>query len=150
MTYLTVIKIQEQKLSEAKANARAAQMLAEMLAIVCHPEYYQQGEQTVIHGKCISDFRAFVVHFAGFEASIYWATFPTAFLRAVHSGGIKDLPANVEIQHTCASNLLDPDSRTAFIVDFIALVRYVADGRANIGHLRRPGRYCYSSNYEAR
>ncbi len=35
--------------------------------------------------------------------------------------------------------LLDPESRTASILDFIALVRYVADGRANVGQLRRPG-----------
>jgi len=43
---------------EAKANTRAAQMLAEMLAIVCQPEYYQQGEQTVTLWKgCLSDWR---------------------------------------------------------------------------------------------
>jgi len=53
---LAAIKNQEQKIPEAKANARAAQMLAEMLAIVCHPEYYQQGEQTVIHiNLCMSN-----------------------------------------------------------------------------------------------
>jgi len=47
-----------QKIPEAKANTRAAQMLAEMLAIVCHPEYYQQGEQTVTLQKvCVSDSR---------------------------------------------------------------------------------------------
>jgi len=38
---------QEQNIPDAKANTRAAQMLAEMLAIVCHPKYYQQGDQTV-------------------------------------------------------------------------------------------------------
>jgi hypothetical protein len=47
-----------QKIPEGKANIRAAQMLAEMLAIVCHPEYSQQGEQTVALRKvCISDSR---------------------------------------------------------------------------------------------
>jgi len=44
---LAATKNQGQKMPEAKANTRAAQMLAEMLAIVCQPEYYQQGEQTV-------------------------------------------------------------------------------------------------------
>lgn len=36
-------------------------------------------------------------------------------------------------------NLVDPDFRIAFILDFIALIRHVADGRANVGQLRRPG-----------
>src|SRR5438876_11545233 len=52
------MKNQEQNIPDAKANTRAAQMLAEMLAIVCHPEYYQQGEQTVTLQKaCMSDSR---------------------------------------------------------------------------------------------
>ena len=46
--FLAAINNQEQDIPNAKANTRAAQMLAEMLGIVCHPEYYQQGEQTVI------------------------------------------------------------------------------------------------------
>lgn len=45
------MKNQEQNISDAKANTRAAQMLTEMLVIVCHPEYYQQGEQIVILQK---------------------------------------------------------------------------------------------------
>jgi hypothetical protein len=45
---LAAINNQEQDIPIATANTRAAQMLAEMLAIVCHPEYYQQGEQTVL------------------------------------------------------------------------------------------------------
>lgn len=45
--FLTAIKSQEQNIPKAMANTRAAQMYAEMLGIVCHPEYYQQGEQTV-------------------------------------------------------------------------------------------------------
>ena len=32
-----------------------------------------------------------------------------------------------------------------FILDFIALVRYVADGRANVGQLRRPGTVIHRS-----
>jgi len=83
--------------------------------------------------------KAFVFHFAGFEASVYWATFPSAFLRKVHSGVPKDFTEPVEIKHSRPCNLLDPTSRTSFILDFIALVRYVADGRANVGQLRRPG-----------
>lgn len=45
----------------------------------------------------------------------------------------------MEINHSQPCNLLDPQSRTSFILDFIALVRYVADGRSNVGQLRWPG-----------
>ena len=33
--------------ADAKAHATAAQIWAEMLGLVCHPEYYQLGEQKV-------------------------------------------------------------------------------------------------------
>ena len=45
----------------------------------------------------------------------------------------------VEIKHTRPCNLLDPDFRITFIIDLIALVHHVADGRANVGQPRRPG-----------
>jgi hypothetical protein len=36
------------ELTEAVAETRAAQILAEMLGVVCHPEYFQcEQEQTV-------------------------------------------------------------------------------------------------------
>ena len=38
--FLAAIKNQEQDVPDAKANTRATHMFAEMLAIVCHPEYY--------------------------------------------------------------------------------------------------------------
>jgi hypothetical protein len=34
--------------ADAKAHATAAQIWAEMLGLVCHPEYYKLGDQTVI------------------------------------------------------------------------------------------------------
>lgn len=83
--------------------------------------------------------RFLLFNFAGFEASVYWATFPSAFLHKIHSGQPRDTPESVHIKHTRPCNLLDPDFRTAFILDFIALVRFVADGHANVGQLRRSG-----------
>jgi hypothetical protein len=34
--------------ADAKAHATAAQIWAEMLGLVCHPEYYELGDQTVM------------------------------------------------------------------------------------------------------
>ena len=39
--FLAATKNQGEKIPEAKANTRETQMLAEMLAMVCHSEYYQ-------------------------------------------------------------------------------------------------------------
>jgi hypothetical protein len=33
--------------ADAKAHATAAQIWAEILGLVCHPEYYKLGDQTV-------------------------------------------------------------------------------------------------------
>ena len=40
--------VTQDKRTDAVAQARAGQILAEMLGIECHPEYYQSGhDQTV-------------------------------------------------------------------------------------------------------
>ena len=48
-------------------------------------------------------------------------------------------PTRLKLHHTTPANLLDADSRLAFIKDFIAVVRCLADGGAPIGYLRRDG-----------
>ena len=45
----------------------------------------------------------------------------------------------VVIRHTKPCHLMDPTSHTRFIADFVALLRFVGDGKANVGHLRQPG-----------
>ena len=37
----------KKEVQNAVKQARATQMYAEMLAMVCHPEYYRQGDQMV-------------------------------------------------------------------------------------------------------
>ena len=83
--------------------------------------------------------KTFVVHFADLEASIYWPIFPSSFLCKIRSGGFKDPLEPLETKHTRPCNLLDLDSRTEFVLNFIALVLYVPDGPVNVGQLRRPG-----------
>jgi hypothetical protein len=38
----------EQHIAAAESHARAAQILAEMLGMVCHREYYRYGNQMVL------------------------------------------------------------------------------------------------------
>ena len=43
--------------ADAKAHATAAQIWAEMLGLVCHPEYYKLGEQKVMYPSIHTDSR---------------------------------------------------------------------------------------------
>ena len=81
------------------------------------------------------------MHLSGFHASIYWAKFPAEYLRIIHSVGVGQLPDRMRIQlyHTPPYNLLDHHQRTAFLKHFIALVRFLAAGFGDVGHLRRTG-----------
>ena len=45
----------------------------------------------------------------------------------------------VVIYHTKPYHLMDPTRRKRFIAYFVALLRFVGDGKANVGHLRQPG-----------
>lgn len=85
--------------------------------------------------------QAFVVHFSGYDASIYWATLPPEYLDMVNRLGIDLLKGTkpVVIHHTKPCHLMDPTDRTRFIAEFVALLRFVGDGKANVGHLRHRG-----------
>jgi hypothetical protein len=84
-----------------------------------------------------------VVHFSGFHASIYHATFPSEYLSTLQNEGINMLKTKfkepIPLYHTAPCNLINPDARLQFLCDFIAVVRCLADGNAPIGYLRRDG-----------
>lgn len=44
----------------------------------------------------------------------------------------------INIKHTKPRSIKHPDTRGKFIEDFVYLLQYIADGRANVGQLRRP------------
>lgn len=46
---------------------------------------------------------------------------------------------NIPLHHSPLYNHLNTSSRTEFIKHMVALIRMVAAGEANIGHLRRDG-----------
>lgn len=76
---------------------------------------------------------------AGHSASIYYATFPSSYLRKIQYDGIDALTDSDEIilHHTEPKSLFDEIQRTNFIDDFIALVLFLVDGGGNIGFVRR-------------
>ena len=43
------------------------------------------------------------------------------------------------LNHTQLYNLMNTDDRTEFIKEFVALIRFVAAGEANVGFLRKEG-----------
>jgi hypothetical protein len=88
-----------------------------------------------------------VVHFDGFHVSIYFATFPSSYLSTLRNEDI-DLLRNlnhIHLRHTRRYNLLHPSDRTEFIREFVALIRFVVAGEANIGHLRKDGTIIHRS-----
>lgn len=85
--------------------------------------------------------QGFIIHLSGFYASIYWAYFPSEYLRIINAIGVDVLPSQMRItlRYTPAYNLLDPGPRTTFLKHLIALIRYLAAGLGDVGHLRLPG-----------
>ena len=79
------------------------------------------------------------MHFDGFYTSIYFARFPASYLRTLRDVNIDLLrsQSKIKMHHTRRYNLLHTTDRTEFIKDFIALVRFIALGEANIGFLGR-------------
>ena len=128
--------------TEAVAEATAAQILAEMLSIVCHSEYFMNPprDQTVGSREDITNVEGIVVHFDGFHASVYFALFPSQYLNTLRNENISNLRCRepkIKLNHTRRYNLFMVDDRTEFIQEFVALLRFVAAGEANVGHLRK-------------
>jgi hypothetical protein len=82
------------------------------------------------------------VHFDGFQVSVYWATFPSEYLRTIRDVDINLLEnrkEKIKLNHSRRYSLLNTNDRTGFIKEFVALLRFVAAGEANVGFLRKDG-----------
>lgn len=133
----------EDQRTDAVAQLRAGQILAEMLGTVCHPEYYHSGHDQTVSFHYFSNhltLQGIVVHFDGFHVSVYFAVFPAQYLRTVRDINLNDLEGiptkdKIKLNHTRIYNLVNTVDRTEFIKEFVALVRYIAAGEANVGFL---------------
>ena len=123
------------------AQKRAAQILAEMLGLVCHQEYIECGDQMVVSfiGNIKAYDKVFVIHVAGVEVSIYWAEFPVRYLDILRNHNVRDLKnvPKVNLRHTRPQSLLVPEERDRFLRDYVSVVNFVATGYGNVGFLRR-------------
>lgn len=82
------------------------------------------------------------MHFDGFQVSVYWAIFPSEYLRIIRDIDINLLQKRkdkINLNHSRRYSLLDTEDRTDFIKEFVALLRFVAAGEANVGFLRKDG-----------
>jgi len=83
------------------------------------------------------------VHFDGFYVSVYFANFPSEYLHMLRNVDVDSLSSRepkIQLCHTRLYNLINTEDRTEFIKEFVALLRFVAAGEANIGHLRKDSR----------
>ena len=82
------------------------------------------------------------MHFDGFYVSVYWATFPSEYLQTIRDIDINLLEnreEKIKLNHSQRYSLLNTKDRTDFIKEFVALLRFVAAGEANVGFLRKDG-----------
>lgn len=79
-----------------------------------------------------------MVHFDEFYVSVYFAAFPSEYL-------INILKNREEKLNLIIRDLFNTDDRTEFIKEFVALLRFVAAGEVNIGHLRKDSRVIHRS-----
>jgi hypothetical protein len=73
------------------------------------------------------------------KAAIYWAEFPQSYLEIIRTQNLSNINSFPEmpLRHTRPKSLLDHEQRNAFLLEFIALIRFIVDGKANTGLLRR-------------
>ena len=72
--------------------------------------------------------------------SVYFATFPSEYLNTLRNVDVDSLSTRhpkIHLCHTRLYNLINTEDRTEFIKEFVALLRFVVAGEANIGHLRK-------------
>ena len=83
---------------------------------------------------------AIIVHFNGHRIAIYWATFPSEYLRTIRTvdiNSLRNLNMRIKLHHTQFYDLFDPEERTEIIGHVTALVRFIAAGEANVGFFRK-------------
>ena len=80
------------------------------------------------------------MHFDGHHVAIYWATFPSEYLRTIRNvdiNSLEKLNIRIKLRHTQFYDLFDPNERTEIIKQVAALVRFIAAGEANVGFFRK-------------
>lgn len=83
---------------------------------------------------------------------MYFATFPSEYLetlRNVNVDVLKDRKDKIRLNHTQRYNLFNTSDRTEFIKEFVALLRFVAAGEANVGHLRKDSNVIHRNNNDS-
>ena len=107
----------------------AAQILSEMLGMVCHSEYF------------LNPPRSQTVNMSSYTGPILTVGHSNSFrrlfrIRIFCNFSFRISRDDPSLHHTRRYNLLSRDDRTEFIRHFVALLRFIAAGEANIGHLR--------------
>lgn len=80
---------------------------------------------------------------------MYFAKFPAEYLRVLRDIDLNILENRkdkVKLHHTKRYNLFNTVDRTDFIKEFIALLRYIAAGEANIGFLGKKCKEIHRAN----
>ena len=114
--------------------------MAEMLALVCHQEYFIFPEH-MVRFQHISNWakeKVFVMHVSGFNVSFYWTVFKKNYLETVWEKPLEEVKKlrMVKLFHMCPLSLLRSEQRDDLIVDFLSIVRFLVQGKGKVGFFR--------------
>ena len=73
------------------------------------------------------------------DISFYWATFSYDYINTIHNKGLHkwDPQKKIKIHHLCPWSLIKKDEWAQAIKEFVAMVKFVMDGKASIGYLHQ-------------
>jgi hypothetical protein len=112
------------------ANRHAAQIFAEMLGQVCHPEFYHELE---------NEFQeSFVVHIRHAKITLFYAKLPNQYLSRVSKYGAKYaalFPEKVRLYQSRPFSMKKSPDQAAFYRLLTRLLWYLASGNSHVGYL---------------
>ena len=95
-----------------------------------------------------ADGKGIVVHFDGSYVSVYLVNFPSEYLDTLRNRDISTRKPKLKLNYTRRYNLFQTTDHTEFIREFVTLLRFVAAGKANVGHLRRDSEVIHRTTIE--
>ena len=119
----------------------SGQVFAEMLAGICHEEFYRYSDQEVstttfplLHVPLtVANFQAFAIFITHTSFRLYHALFPKSYLQSLHDTG--SVHQEVQLSASRLYDMCDPDERGHWLDVLIAMVEYLRSGENKVGYL---------------
>jgi hypothetical protein len=119
----------------------SGQVFAEMLAGICHEEFYRYSDQEVFTAAscslAITYFQAFAIFITHTSFRLYHAFFPKSYLQSLQATG--SVHQEIQLSASRLYDMCDPDERGQWLDVLIAMVEYLRSGESKVGYLNNSG-----------